>query len=489
MRPWLLFLIIALPTWAAAQLCEGTPGAAALSESFGQGANFGPPLPAGATTYTYNDGSPLAGTYMVTNRTQLNGANWHTGLDNTPDDESGYMLLFDSTDEPGTLFSILLEGLCPGTHYEFSAYLTNVVRPTACGGESIEPNVRFELRAPGTNELLGSIQTGALPTTPFLRWNPYGLTFTLPEDQDAVQLLLINSAPGGCGNDLAIDDISLRICNPARKQTAILCTAEPLTIDGRVFAEPGIYQDTLPGAQFCNDSILITVIRDGYRDVVVLDTFLCPGQAFEMGGQSYDEPGFYTDTLLTGLGCDSVVQLQLSAVDFEASVQASQDTIVAGQSVQLQGNGNGVGPLIWSWQPGDAVDCSDCQEPTATLLETTTFLVTVRDSITGCTDTLEKRIVIPPCEAVYAPTGFSPNGDGRNDTFQIFFGPCVREVLQLEVFDRWGGLVFRSRTPNETWDGKRAGVPFSNGLYVYQAVLALQDGTNRIWRGSVQLLR
>lgn len=478
-----------LPVWAAAQLCEGAPGAAALSEDFGQGANFGPPLPDGTTTYIYNDGSPSGGTYMVTNRTQLNGANWHEGLDNTPDDEFGYMLLFDATAEPGAFFNLLLEGLCPGTHYEFSAYLANVVTPGACGGESIEPNVRFELRSPGTNELLGSIQTGDLPTTPFLRWDPYGLTFTLPEDQDAVQLLLINSAPGGCGNDLAIDDISLRICNPARRQSAILCTTEPLTIGGRVFAEPGIYQDTLPGAQFCNDSILITEIIDGNGGIVMLDTFLCPGQAFPMGGQLYDEPGFYTNTLLSSLGCDSVVQLQLSAVDFEASVQASQDTIVAGQSVQLQGSGSGVGPLTWSWQPDEVLDCSDCPEPTATLLETTNFLVTVRDSITGCTDTLEKRIVIPPCEAVYAPTGFSPNGDGRNDTFQIFFGPCVQEILQLEIFDRWGGLVFRSRIPNDAWDGRAAGEPCNNGLYVYQAVLALKDGTQRVWRGGVQLLR
>jgi gliding motility-associated-like protein len=489
MRIWVFFLLLILPFRATAQLCEGAPGAAALSEGFGQGTNFGPPLPTGSTTYIYNDSSPSGGTYMVTNRTQLNGANWHAGLDNTPDDGFGYMLLFDATAEPGEFFNLLLEGLCPGTHYEFSAYLTNVVTPSACGGESIEPNVRFELRDPDTNELLGSIQTGAMPTTPFLRWDQYGLTFTLPEDQDAVRLLLINSAPGGCGNDLAIDDISLRICNPVREQTATLCSSEPLTIDGRVFTGPGIYQDTLPGARFCNDSILITEILDGFRDVVMLDTFLCPGQAFAVGDRWYDEPGFYTDTLLSSLGCDSVVQLQLSGVDFEASVQASRDTIIAGESVQLQGSGSGVGPLIWSWQPEEAVDCNDCPAPMANLLETTTFMLTVRDSTTGCADTLEQQIVIPPCEDVYTPTAFSPNNDGRNDTFQIFFGPCVQEVLQLEVFDRWGGLVFRSRTSNDTWDGQRAGVPCNNGLYVYQAVLALKDGTNRVWKGSVQLLR
>lgn len=489
MKYWLLFLLTFLPGWAVAQLCDGVPGAAALSESFGSGTNFGPPLPAGTTTYSYNDNAPMGGTYMVTNRTQLNGASWHAGLDHTPDDGFGYMLLFDAANTPGEFFSLLIDGLCPGTRYEFSAFITNVVTPSACGGQSTEPSIRFELRDPDDDALLESLSTGNLPTTPTLNWNRFGIVFTLPEDQEAVRLKILNFAPGDCGNDFAIDDISLRICNPVREQTATLCTSAPLVIDGREFPEPGIYRDTLPGAPFCNDSILITEIIDGIGDEVLLDTFLCPGQAFAVGDRWYDEPGFYTDTLLSSLGCDSVVQLQLSAVDFEASVQASPDTIIAGQSVQLQGSGSGVGPLIWSWQPDDVLDCSDCPEPTATLLETTNFLATVRDSLTGCTDTLEQRIIIPPCEDVYAPTGFSPNGDGRNDNFEIFFGPCVQEVLQLEVFDRWGGLVFRSRLPNDTWDGQRAGVPCNNGLYVYQAVLALKDGTNRIWRGSVQLLR
>lgn len=489
MRFWLICLLLLLPVWAAAQLCEGAPGAAALSEGFGQGTNFGPPLPSGITNYTYNNGNPQSGTYMVTNRTQLNGASWHDGLDNTPDDGFGYMLLFDAAEAPGEFFSLLIDGLCPGTRYEFSAFLTNVVTPSACAGESIEPSIRFELLDPENNELLESLSTGNLPTTPILSWNRFGLVFTLPEDQEAVRLKITNFAPGGCGNDFAIDDLSLRICNPVREQTATLCTSAPLIIDGRAFPEPGIYQDTLPGALFCNDSILITEIIDGNGDEVWLDTFLCPGQAFAVGDRWYDEPGFYTDTLLSSLGCDSVVQLQLSTVDFEASVQASQDTIIAGQSVQLQGSGRGVGPLIWSWAPEEVLDCSNCPEPTATLLETTNFLATVRDSITGCADTLEQRVTIPPCEEVYAPTGFSPNGDGRNDTFRIFFGPCVQEVLQLEIFDRWGGLVFRSRTSNDAWDGQRAGAPCNNGFYAYQAVLALKDGTRRVWRGGVQLLR
>jgi len=89
----LLFLLLLLPVLAGAQLCEGEMGESALHEHFGSGHNYGPALPEGATTYEYVTSFPVAGTYMVSNRSQLNGAKWHPGLDNTPNDGNGYMLL------------------------------------------------------------------------------------------------------------------------------------------------------------------------------------------------------------------------------------------------------------------------------------------------------------------------------------------------------------------------------------------------------------
>ncbi len=489
MKHWLSLLLAMLPLLAAAQLCDGVPGAAALWETFGEGSNFGPPLPVGTTTYTYNTGAPAGGTYMVTNRTQLNGASWHPGLDNTPDDGFGYMLLFDATNVPGEFFNIVLDSLCPGTRYEFSAFLANVVTPSACVGQSILPDVRFELRDPTSNALLSSIETGPVPTTAFLVWNRYGMTFTLPPNQSAVRLLLINNAPGGCGNDLAIDDISISICNPVRVQTASLCNSEPVVINGQEFAAPGLYRDTVPGAQFCHDSILITEIFDGLREEVVVDTFICAGSSFTVGNRQYTAPGVYVDTLISSLGCDSIVELRLSQASLSAELTASQDTIDAGQLVYLQGSGTGVGPLIWSWQPEESVDCRDCPETEARPLQTTRYQLMVRDSLTGCRDTLEQLITVTPCQAVYIPTAFSPNGDGRNDTFRPFYGPCVERMVQLQVYNRWGSLLFQSQNTDEAWDGRAAGQDCNAGLYVYRAVLQLKDGTQQVWRGDVQLVR
>jgi gliding motility-associated-like protein len=490
MRQTYLILLLLLPGLLAAQLCEGEMGVAALYDDFGMGNNFGPELPPGTTTYQYSTTyPPIPGSYYVTNLSQINGAAWHPGLDFTPGDGSGYMLVFDADEVPGEFYNRILDGLCPGTRYEFGAWISNVVTPNTCGGQSILPDVRFELRDPDSGALLASVDTGELPTTAVLRWFQYGMTFTLPPGQDAVRLLLINNAAGGCGNDVAIDDISLRICNPGRQQVVELCSGESLEINGNVYSESGLYVDTIPGAAFCHDSILVTEIRVVAPDVTVVDTFVCEGGGFVVGDKKYTEPGIYIDTLVASGGCDSIVELRLTAAELSAELTAERDTVILGEAVQLQAVGNGVGPLIWSWLPEEGLDCTDCLQPTVLPFETTNYSLTVKDSLTGCRDTLEQRITVLPCEAIFVPSAFSPNGDGRNDLFRPYVGDCVEAVASLEVYDRWGSLIYRSRGADVAWDGQAKDRPCKVGVYVYLISVRLKDGKDRLLRGELQLLR
>ena len=60
------------------------------------------------------------------------------------------------------------------------------------------------------------------------------------------------------------------------------------------------------------------------------------------------------------------------------------------------------------------------------------------------------------------PNVFSPNGDGLNDIFTLFTDSDVKEITLLEIYTRWGDLVFRKKNylpnvPTEGWDGKFAG--------------------------------
>ncbi len=67
----------------------------------------------------------------------------------------------------------------------------------------------------------------------------------------------------------------------------------------------------------------------------------------------------------------------------------------------------------------------------------------------------------------YAPNAFSPNYDGDNDQFQVFL-PCLWAQFRLEVFDRWGNLVFAADDPETGWNGAGRGREPVPGVYVWR---------------------
>lgn len=64
--------------------------------------------------------------------------------------------------------------------------------------------------------------------------------------------------------------------------------------------------------------------------------------------------------------------------------------------------------------------------------------------------------------------GFSPNGDGINDVFMI---KTIKKIELLEVYDKFGKLVYRKENYQNDWDGKSNGVVVENGTYYYQIKL------------------
>ena len=83
------------------------------------------------------------------------------------------------------------------------------------------------------------------------------------------------------------------------------------------------------------------------------------------------------------------------------------------------------------------------------------------------------------------PTAFTPNGDGLNDTFSIT-GQYIRE-LQLQVFDRWGGLIYSS-DEQEPWDGTANGKLLPEGAYVWSVRIVDFVGRELSYTGTVALL-
>ncbi len=214
----LIFFILLHQTVSFAQLgfCNGSSGAPIFFENFGSGLDYGPPLPAGITNYTYvNFGFPNDGQYTLYHRTNLipNSQNWLYSLDHTPDNEpnglNGKCLIVNASNSPGQFYNRTVTGLCSNTRFEFSAWVLNVLNATTNG---LPINVTFEIWDATDTVLLQSGATGNIPNTFSPVWNQFGLVFTMPAGQTSVILKMRNNGVGGNGNDLAIDDIMFRAC-------------------------------------------------------------------------------------------------------------------------------------------------------------------------------------------------------------------------------------------------------------------------------------
>ena len=89
---------------------------------------------------------------------------------------------------------------------------------------------------------------------------------------------------------------------------------------------------------------------------------------------------------------------------------------------------------------------------------------------------------------LYAPNVFSPDGDGINDYF-AFKGQGV-ENYSLEIYNRWGQLVFQANDLNDSWNGDYRGSAAPLGTYVYQVKAVNVTGENIVVKkGSVVLIR
>lgn len=199
---------------AQLEFCQGNSGDPIFTENFGTGLQDSP-LPNGATTYTYANGqSPDDGLYTVSSNTDY--FDWFNISDITPNDTNGRMLVVNSDFTAGEFYRTTITGLCENTTYEFSSWLINLSPAGGfCGAGVIPVNVKFEIWDNTDTNLLASGATGDIFSTSSPDWNQYALVFQTIPSQTSVILKMVNNGSGGCGNDLAIDDIVFKSCGDA----------------------------------------------------------------------------------------------------------------------------------------------------------------------------------------------------------------------------------------------------------------------------------
>ncbi|MEM8528819.1 MAG: gliding motility-associated C-terminal domain-containing protein, partial [Bacteroidota bacterium] len=350
-------LLLFFASAITAQICTGNLGDNIFEEGdFGKGTNNNILQDPGiAPGYQYDPvGPPSDGFYTITNNTggwsNLYGT-WMSLRDNS-DDPNGYMMVVNASFTQGNFYEQVIDGLCENTLYVFSADIINVVRKPV-GGHS-NPNVSFLLN----DEV--KYNTGEIEQTE--EWNTYGFTFTTAPGETSLKLTLRNNAPGGIGNDLALDNITFRPCGPEAlilpREIANICEdGDPIKLEATIVGDQydtltlqwqrsfdegetwedipnettstflhierasGFYYyryllsnnpDNLSNSK-CRVNSNIKIVQVVPKFYEIVDT-LCQGLVFEVGSSAYNETGIYTDSLISSLGCDSIVTLDLTIV-------------------------------------------------------------------------------------------------------------------------------------------------------------------------------
>lgn len=156
----------------------------------------------------------------------------------------------------------------------------------------------------------------------------------------------------------------------------------------------------------------------------------------------------------------------------------------------LQGSGSG-NPL-WLNVEGneDGIYASNGYfDPVVSPFNTADFILTTTDPITGCQNFDTTTVFVEILTYLAFPTGFSPNGDGVNDFARIIKYLNIDQLVDLSIYNRWGGLVFRTTDINQGWDGTYRGKDAEIGVYVWVIRAITKDQEEILRKGNITLIR
>ena len=183
------------------------------------------------------------------------------------------------------------------------------------------------------------------------------------------------------------------------------------------------------------------------------------------------------------------VDVQLPAFT-DAIVDASNDSLYRGEIIQLGTNRNGSN-LLYFWEPAGLLDNPNSPTPNSSPTTDTTFKVTITDLNTGCEVIAYKKVKVFEinCDEpdIFIPSAFSPNGDGKNDVFLLRANYLAE--IDLEIYNRWGELVFQTQNIREGWDGTYQGKEVDPDVFVYHLTVKCLDNQEYYTQGNVTVIR
>ncbi|MDG1517697.1 MAG: gliding motility-associated C-terminal domain-containing protein [Flavobacteriales bacterium] len=478
----------------------------------------------------YTDGCALnvlnEGRYCVSSNPRATHWGFKTCGDHTTG--SGNMMVVNAATQVGISVWCQTVNVEPATDYEFSGWIT-----------SVHPSNPAILEFKINDVLMGSRLTANTTTC---QWNQYAAQWNSGLSTSA-EICVVNQNIIAGGNDFAIDDISFAPINQiisGRDSILVIVNNKPdidlgndTTICGKevLTLTPGLgyknykwttgesthkinvdwsasFEVEVTNNNGCKQMDSIKVTKAPFPLVSIgKDTSICANSTITLkatvGGKwnwstgdktqsiTVNSSSDYNVTVTNEFGCkgyDTIYLSVLDTPDIEIIDIGGQDYYCfdnARPKLQVIGEDAELVNLEWLHSNRH----KDIMEPDYP------GVYTLFASNEKCISSYQIEIN-SYCEGqLFIPNAFTPNGDGKNDEFKTKFrqDSFHFDDYSLQIFNRWGEMMFESSDPNEGWDGTKNGIVAQLDIYVYKLSYTqlnpYKQNNHRVSSGTVTLIR
>jgi gliding motility-associated-like protein len=237
-----------------------------------------------------------------------------------------------------------------------------------------------------------------------------------------------------------------------------------------------------------------TIYCEGTNDSAVLKVspattiqWYRDGTPIGAGGSRYrvTRSGDYFAKLISDLGCMIDTRSQAIVID-KAKPGVTYPVQYAEINLPQQLVARDFGDSL-SWSPPIYLDHPETLRPLFTGDEDQLYSIRIKTN-TGCITVDTQLVKVVSRADIFVPTAFTPNGDGKNDVLRpVLMG--IKELVYFRVYNRWGELVFETKTFFDGWNGKHKGKPTPTETFVWIAEGVGANGKIYFRKGSTTLIR
>jgi gliding motility-associated-like protein len=200
-------------------------------------------------------------------------------------------------------------------------------------------------------------------------------------------------------------------------------------------------------------------------------------------------------------GCTDSIQVLLSQPPPIIADAGPDQTIELGETTFMNGQFTSAKGATLLWTPTEDFPFNGRRDPEVFPKNTTTYTFLVTDD-NGCTKEDQVTIRVNKSYRLEAPNIFSPDGSRYNDFFNVWTNKAVKYLEILEVYDRWGNLIYQGvdqkapsggtlQTDSQAagWDGTFNGQQAVPGVYTWRASVRFIDDTIKQFAGDITLIK